>query len=186
MRKKVTKTNPFVQSLQIKCKWDCRVTKETGYGTVYTSIPVEVDHRVSVYTEFLIPLFEELDRGGMRLLSYVCTHLRWGQDYLQLDPVKVCKSLGMARTTYYQALQSLTNKVLIKRDVSNSTYFINPMYIYCGKRHVDFKDHIVFVNKNPLDKVFGDDTLPQVGEAVPAITEIPGTEWTRAPHIIEQ
>lgn len=183
MRKKTTQTNPFVQSLQIRCKWDLRKSQESGYGQVFKTIPVEVDHRVSLYTEYLIPLFDELDRGGMRLLSYVCTHLRWGQDYLQLDPVKVCKSLGMARATYYQALQSLTNKVLVKRESANNTYFINPMYIYCGKRHIDYRDNIIFVNKNPLDNVLGDESvLPQIGGDVP-LTVIPGTGWSRPPHI---
>lgn len=182
MAKKQVKSNPFVSSLQIKCKWDCRITKETGYGKVYASIPVEVDHRVSLYTEHLVSLVAELDKGGFKLLAYICAHLRWGQDYLQLDPEKVCEALDMSRATYYRAVDSLTTKVIVKRETANSTYFINPMYIYCGKRHIDFKDHIVFVNNNPLDKVFGDDTLPQVGESVP-LTVIPGTGWTRPPHV---
>lgn len=182
MAKKQVKINPFVSSLQVKCKWDVKITKTNGYGTMYESIPVEVDHRISLYTEFLLPLVTSLDKTSLRLLAYICAHLRWGQDYLQLDPEKVCEELDISRATYYRAVDSLSTKVIVKRETANNTYFINPMYIYCGKRHVDFKDHIVFVNKNPLDKVFGDDTLPQVGESVP-LTVIPGTGWTRPPHV---
>jgi predicted transcriptional regulator len=185
MRKKVVKSNPFISSLQVKCKWDVKVTLETGYGQVARSIPVEVDHRVSVYTEHLVSLVLSLDKGSLRLLAYICEHLRWGQDYLQLDVDKVCEALDMSRASYYRAVDMLDTKVIVKREASNSTYFINPMYIYCGKRHVDFKENIVFVNKNPLDNVFSDPVLPQVGEAVPAITEIPGTGWTRPPHVAE-
>lgn len=183
MAKKALQINPFVQSLVIRCKWDLKKTTEAGYAQVIRTVPIEVDHRVAVYTEHLVSLFSELDKGGLRLFSYVCAHLRWGQDYLQLEPLKVAEALGMARATYYAALQSLTNKVLVKRETSNNTYFINPMYIYCGKRHVDFKDHIMYVNTNPLDKVTGDKE-PTSGDSVP-VTTIPGAEWTRQPHLME-
>jgi predicted DNA-binding protein (UPF0251 family) len=185
MRKKPTQSNPFVQSLVIRGRWTLNIDRkgQSEASVVATSYLVEVDKKVTVYTEHIGELFRDLDRSGMRLFAYVCEHMRYNQDYLQLDCEKVCASLQISRATYYNALQSLQNKVLVKRD--SATYFVNPMYIFFGNRMDKYTANTVLVNKDPLKEVLN--TPMTFGEDVDqlAITGIPGTDWKRQPHVPE-
>lgn len=171
MARKIQLINPFVQSLDIKCRWTIKNThSQSGFNV--TGVPLEVDHRVSVYTDGLMDLLTSMDKSTLKLFAYICAHLRWGQDYLQLDQVKVCEELGIARSTFYSAVGQLTNVLIVKRETSYSTYFINPKYIYCGKRHLDYQDRVTFINSNPLAKLF-EEPDQQADSPVTVV----GTDW---------
>lgn len=159
--------NPFVQSLKIPCIY--RVIPQ--HGSV-TAVLIDTEDNTQVYTARALSLFKELPSASMILFMWICSKLPRNSDYLEINEEKYCKEMGISSRTFYTAKQGLLNRVIVVRESRANTYFVSPLYIYRGRRQDDYKDNVVTLNTNPLEKWLG--KAPVSEDNVPI--QVPGME----------
>lgn len=146
--------NPFVQTLVINARWKVETAYLSG-GRTISSKPVEIDHYTTVYNEKTLALFKTLPVSSKDMFMWVSAHLNVNSDYLEINPDKYCKEMGVSSRTFYTALDGLRNRVIVPRESRANTYFINPQYLYRGSRISMYRDNVVTVNGDPLAAVAG-------------------------------
>lgn len=161
MAKKQVETNPFVLNetgFSIPAVWVSAkmgstkgeaVVEDSMYG-MYRVNPVETAPRVVMYTEGLLNMFLGLSSAGKDMLMYIVVHLQHDQDYLELDEERYMGETGSGRTTFYRARTELTNRVIIPRMSRKGTYWINPMYMFKGRRMAKYPERVKMENAHPF------------------------------------
>jgi hypothetical protein len=124
---------------------------------IFKATRVETAPRVTLYTEGLLNMFLGLSPAGKDMLMYILVHLRYDQDYLELDEEKYMSDTEAGRATFYRAKVELTNRVIIPRLSRKGTYWINPMYMFRGQRMSKYPDRIKMENSHPFVKTASGD-----------------------------
>ena len=158
MAKKPPETNPFVQALEIKGLWKLDIEEINGTEgaskiTQAKSNLIDIDERISVYTNGLLNWFKDLSSCAKDMFMYIGTHLGWEKDVIEIDEDRYCEEMEVSRRTFYAARQALTNRLIIPRTSRKNTYWVNPTYLFKGDRVMVYRGNVKPTNDNPLDKL---------------------------------
>jgi hypothetical protein len=111
---------------------------------------------IKVYND-MYDIFTKLNTSGIMILSYIFKELKDDQDevFLNVQLIMAVNELK-SRTAVYTGIMDLMNNQIIAKKVGGDTYYINPAYIYKGKRidwyrkYTDYDKH----NNVPTIKAF--------------------------------
>ena len=151
--------NPYVENLLIKVKktfFKGQISKDTGEAAwmwIDASFITSVIH---------IPK-NDLDNNGLnindkinllppnacKLLYWIMRNLRYGEDNIYINPERYCQECEVSLKTFRLSLKVLCHECfLAKSQGIKFRYWINPNYIYCGKR-TSYIDNIVYPDGTP-------------------------------------
>lgn len=138
--------NPFIQNFKlnvVKINTSYFETKTTNisdgivgkYKKVEESYLAEQQDKTSVYHIPYIEniLFKELKSSGRDLLLYIIYNIQKDDDTINLSADKLYKEMSISKSTYYTAISQLIDVGIICKK-NNSTYWVNPFYIFKGNR----------------------------------------------------
>ncbi len=78
-----------------------------------------------------------LGSPAVKMLCYAIENLGIGTDVIMISFKDFCSYAGnTARTTYYDAVNELVNAKIIALSTSTGAYFINPNFMFNGKREM--------------------------------------------------
>lgn len=105
---------------------------------------VDQDKKISVYkhSHSVIDalLFGSLTQKGRDLYLYIMYHLPEDRDYITLRLADVRANTGISRNSIVSALQDLRALNIIQSK-SQSEYWVNPHYFFCGNRIKYYKEN---------------------------------------------
>lgn len=89
-----------------------------------------------VYLDFeIFPNLYDLSPTALKIFIYILRHLPRGQDYMELSSKKVSKEIKIGKSSFYSAISELEKvKILVNRVGRAKTYWINPHFLFKGKR----------------------------------------------------
>ena len=145
--------NPYSISLEIN------VTKQTNYLSVVNLandrkireqvILMETDEFTRLYKSAKKrDILMSLSLPSTKLFLYIQYQLESGQDYITLVIDKVCDRTNMSHVSIRKAILELgTNNILTKRMDMPHTYWLNPIFLFCGSRPNKYPDNVVVVRE---------------------------------------
>lgn len=105
---------------------------------------VDQDKKISVYkhshTVIDALLFGSLTQKGRDLFLYIMYHLPEDRDYITLRLADVRANTGISRNSIVSALKDLRGLNIIQQK-SQSEYWVNPHYFFCGNRIKYYRDN---------------------------------------------
>lgn len=105
-------------------------------------------------TESFEKLVYSLDEKALKLLIYICLHLGKDNEKIQLLSKKIMPLLGVKKSSYYNALNSLVeNGILENAKSRKNMYWVNPHYIFNGSRYSTFKTPQTNAKDDPNIKI---------------------------------
>ena len=89
-----------------------------------------------------------LSLPSAKLFLYIQYELEVNQDYITLVIDKVCDRTNMSHVSIRKAILELgTNNILTKRIDMSHTYWLNPIFLFCGSRPNKYPDNVVVVRE---------------------------------------
>ena len=111
---------------------------------------------IKVYND-MYDIFTKLSTSGIMILSYLFKELPEDNDevFLNVQLIMTRNNLK-SRTAVYTGIMDLMDKQIIAKKVGGDSYYINPAYIYKGKRIDWFSKYTEFdkYNNVPTIKAF--------------------------------
>ena len=153
-------TNPFLHTLVIKARWtvEKKIVDDVYEASevVLASVrPVEVDTWCNIYTEHFLSVFIGMSSASKDMIFWIITHIGYETDIIEMKEDKYCEEMKVSGRTYYKARSELLNRLIIPRTSRRNTYWINPSYLFRGRRAGTFPNQIKMQNENPLNGISG-------------------------------
>lgn len=113
------------------------VTKDTGEANdilVRKLVVIDPTKFIKVYSS-LWEILPKLSKSGLIVLRYVMANLTMGIDYLYIDVIEIVAVQGYRDTgQVYYGIANLTRHNVIAKADGDSTYWVNTMMVFNGKR----------------------------------------------------
>lgn len=161
MRKSVKnnpETNPFLHTLVIEARW---IVEQQVINDVYEAAelvlastkPVEVDNWCNIYTTHFLHVVIGMSAAAKDMIFWLIAHLGYETDIIEMTEDKYCNDMQVSGRTFYKARTELLNRFIIPRASRRNTYWINPTYLYRGKRAAAYPQNLHMQNENPLNRL---------------------------------
>lgn len=141
--KKTIENNPFRNALAIEVKELMSRMPPRAYLTedkTPTSIHIN---------DSSLMIMKELPNASKDMMFYLMRHLGINKETIKLSAEVYCERMGVTEKTFRTARQGLINVILIKKKDRKDVYFINPAFIFKGKRADAFPTSVVVVHSDP-------------------------------------
>lgn len=128
--------NPFIGTFKINV---VRTHVYDRDGQVLPHYDYETDNRATVYhdDQLSYKLCVEAKPVTVKLYLYmIYKSLAPDRDYIIIDPNKICTRLDISRRSLYVAIAELQDYRVMTKKRGRQQYWINPRYIFRGKRSV--------------------------------------------------
>jgi hypothetical protein len=140
MSKVNTELNPFLDGKPIKVIENVERYQQVNLKGKRREVTdyFESDYHdyTKVYMDFKVyPNLYDLTPAALKLFMYVVRHLPRGKDYLEVSKDKASKEIKVQKSAFYKAKDELISaKILIKRKGRSKIYWVNPHFLFKGKR----------------------------------------------------
>lgn len=141
--KKTTENNPFRNALAIEVR---ELLVKAPARTYFT----EVQASTAIYIDdSSLKIVRELPSASKDMLFYMMRYLGVNKETIKLNTEVYCERMGVTEKTFRTARQGLVNIVLIKKKDRKDIYFINPAFLFKGRRIDAFPTSRVIVYADP-------------------------------------
>lgn len=147
-----TEENPFLNGLKIEMLKYRNTSQRTDVKKLHDNNGIVLDwedvtqvnlidrqRSCSIYrSPFADEMYFSLCNPAKAVFFYIIFHLQHNKDKIELKPDHVGKVTGMSRTSAFRAINELIDYHIIAKAKRQSTYWVNPYFIFSGNRKAYF------------------------------------------------